>query len=296
MPKTFAIRGRGISDLWICNLFIYPTIIFLILINIFPLLYSLILSFADYSAVSGKSPVWIGFRNYRELLHDHRVWESLSVTLKYVFISVTGQMVVGFGLALLINRKFPAKGLFTTMLMLPMMMSMAIVGLFWKLLYSPSWGIINYMLGLKKFDWLSNPDAALYAIAITDIWMWAPFVMLISLAGLTAIPEHLYEAASIDRASRWFVFRHITFPLVLPLLLIALLFRTLEAFKTFDIAYIMTGGGPGTTTELISLKLYEMAFPQWQTGKSCALAYIVVIVVIGISSIYIKYIHKAKER
>lgn len=293
MSKAHAGQ-RGLTDASIRNLFIYPTIILLIVINIFPLLYSLILSFADYSAVSGKPPDWIGLRNYRELLHDRHVWESLSVTLKYVFISVAGQMGLGFGLALLINRKFPAKGFFTTALMLPMMMSMAIVGLFWKLLYSPSWGIINYMLGLRHFDWLSNPHSALYAIAITDIWMWAPFVMLISLAGLTAIPEHLYEAASIDRASTWFVFRHITFPIVRPLLLIALLFRTMEAFKTFDIAYIMTGGGPGTTTELISIKLYEMAFPQWQTGKSCALAYILLFIVIGISSIYIKYIHKAK--
>ena len=109
-------------------------------------------------------------------------------------------MLVGFGLALLLNRAFPLKGLVTTLLLLPMMLSPAVVGLFWKLLYDPSWGPINYALGLGKFDWLSNPDLALYAIAITDIWMWAPFVMLLSLAGLSAVPKHLYEAAAIDRA------------------------------------------------------------------------------------------------
>jgi len=296
MTATVATARRGLSDLAIRNLFVIPTIVFLILINIFPLFYSLFLSFADYSAVSGKPPDFIGIQNYREILHDPHIWESLYVTMKYVIISVSGQLVVGFGIALLLNRAIPFKGTITTLLMLPMMMSMAIVGLFWKLLYSPSWGIINYLLGLGKFVWISNPEMALFAIAITDIWMWSPFVMLLSLAGLSAIPQHLYEAAAIDRASRWFTFRRITLPLVTPLLLIAVIFRTMEAFKTFDLAFIMTGGGPGTATELISIKLYNMAFPQWQTGKSCALAYILLIMIIGISNIYIKYLNKAKER
>lgn len=296
MTNRGVAARRGLSDLSIRNLFIIPTLVFLILINIFPLFYSLILSFADYSAVSGEPPNWIGIQNYRELLHDPHVWQNLYLTLKYVFISVSGQLVVGFGVALLLNREIPGKGLLTTLLLIPMMMSMAIVGLFWKLLYSPSWGIINYLLGLEKFVWISNPDMALYAIAITDIWMWSPFVMLLSLAGLSAIPQHLYEAAAIDRASRWFTFRQITLPLVTPLLLIAVIFRTMEAFKTFDLAFIMTGGGPGTSTELIAIKLYNMAFPQWQTGKSCALAYILLVMIIGISNIYIKYLNKAKER
>ncbi len=296
MNNTATMARKGLSDLAIRNLFVIPTIVFLIIINIFPLLYSLILSFADYSAISGKPPVWIGIRNYRELLNDPHVWNSLYITLKYVIISVSGQLVVGFGVALLLNRKIPAKGVITTLLLLPMMMSMAIVGLFWKLLYSPSWGIINYLLGLGKFVWISNADVALFAIAITDIWMWSPFVMLLALAGLSAIPQHLYEAAAIDRASGWFTFRRITLPLVSPLLLIAVIFRTMEAFKTFDLAFIMTGGGPGTATELISIKLYNMAFPQWQTGKSAALAYIVLVIIIGISNIYIKYLNKAKER
>jgi multiple sugar transport system permease protein len=287
---------KGFSDLQIRNLFIFPTLVFLIVVNIFPLFYSLFLSFADYSAVAHKPIDWIGIRNYRELLHDPTIWESFYLTMKYVIISVAGQVLIGFGIALLLNRNLPAKGLLTTLLLLPMMMSMAIVGLFWKLLYNPSWGIVNYLLGLEKFEWVSNPDFALLAIAITDIWMWAPFVMLLSLAGLSAIPQYLYEAASIDRASWWFTFRRITLPLVSPLLLIAIIFRTLEAFKTFDLAYIMTGGGPGTATELIAIRLYNMAFPQWQTGRSCALAYILLIMVIGITNIYIKYLNKLKER
>src|SRR5690606_36926902 len=148
-----------------------------------------------------------------------------------------------------------------------MMLSMAVVGLFWKLLYDPNFGIINYFFGLDKFEWLAEPDMALYAIAIVDIWMWAPFVMLLSLAGLLAVPKHLYEAAEIDRASGTYTFFRITLPLVAPILMIAIIFRTMEAFKTFDLAYVLSSQ---PTTELIAIRLYKMAFQEWQTGRSCA--------------------------
>ncbi len=285
---------KGLSDLAIRNFFIIPTISFLILFNVFPLFYSLILSFADYSATGTEAPVWVGLKNYRDILNDPDIWQNFFLTGKYVLITVSGQVVAGFGIALMLNRQFRGKGLVTTLLLLPMMMSMAVIGLFWKLLWDTKLGIVNYLVGLKGFVWLSSPEWALIAIAITDIWMWSPFVMLLSLAGLSAIPQHLYEAASIDRASRWFIFRRITLPLVTPLLLIAIIFRTMEAFKTFDLAYNMTGGG--TNTELLSIKLYNLAFMQWNTSKSCALAYILLIMVIAISNIYIKYLNKARER
>jgi multiple sugar transport system permease protein len=285
--------ARGWSDLTIRNVFILPTILFLIVFNIFPLIYSLGYSFTDYAANRNVPWSFIGLRNYRELLSDERIWSNFVITAKYVIVSVSGQMLVGFGLALLLNREFPWKGLVTTLLLLPMMMSPAVVGLFWQLLYSPSWGPINYVLGLGDFAWLSDPNAALYAVAITDIWMWSPFVMLLSLAGLSAVPKHLYEAAAIDRAGAWYTFSRITLPLVAPLLLIALIFRTMEAFKTFDIAYTMT---TQPTAELIAIHLYKQAFQQWDTGKSCALAYIVLIMVLAITNIYVKYLNRVKER
>ena len=284
---------RGMSDLKIRNLFIIPTIIFLIIFNIFPLIYSLGYSFYDYSAAGSDEPVFVGLQNYRDLLSDPNIWNNFTVTAKYVIISVGGQVLVGFGVAILLNRALPAKGLITTLLLLPMMMSAAVVGLFWQLLYSPSWGVINYVFGLGDFAWLSDADAALWAVAITDIWMWAPFVMLLSLAGLSAVPKHLYEAASIDRANGWYTFSRITLPLVSPLLLIAIIFRTMEAFKTFDIAFIMS---TQPTTEVIAIRLYKFAFQEWQTGKSCALAYIVLIMVVAITNIYVKYLNQVKER
>ena len=291
-PQSRA-TARGWSDLSIRNLFIIPTIAFLIIFNVFPLIYSLGYSFTDFRASMNEPANFVGLQNYRELLSDPNIWRNFTVTAKYVIVSVGGQVLVGFGIALLLNRPFPFKGLITTLLLLPMMMSMAVVGLFWKLLYDPSWGIINYALHLGTFEWLSNPNMALYAIAITDTWMWAPFVMLLSLAGLSAVPQHLYEAAAIDRAGHWYTFRRITLPLVAPLLLIAIIFRTMEAFKTFDLAFIMSGQ---PTTELIAIRLYKMAFQEWQTGRSCALAYMVLIAVLAITNIYVKYLNKVKER
>ncbi|MBB5754134.1 carbohydrate ABC transporter permease [Prosthecomicrobium pneumaticum] len=291
-PQSRAAR-RGMSDIAIRNLFIIPTILFLIVFNIFPLLYSLGYSFTDFRASTNAPANFVGLQNYRELLADPYIWNNFTVTAKYVIVSVAGQVFVGFGVAMLLNRSIPFKGLITTLLLLPMMLSMAVVGLFWKLLYDPSWGVINYLLGLGDFEWLGDPDVALYAVAITDIWMWSPFVMLLSLAGLSAVPKHLYEAAAIDRAGPIYTFFRITLPLVLPILMIAIIFRTMEAFKTFDLAYILS---TQPTTEVISIRLYKMAFQEWQTGRSCALAYIVLIMVLGVTNIYVKYLNKVKER
>ncbi len=291
-PQSRAAR-RGWSDLTIRNMFIIPTIVFLIVFNIFPLLYSLGYSFTDFRASTNAPANFVGLANYRELLNDPFIWANFAITAKYVIVSVAGQVIVGFGVAMLLNRTIPFKGLITTLLLLPMMLSMAVVGLFWKLLYDPSFGIINYTLGLGRFEWLSNPDMALYAVAITDIWMWSPFVMLLSLAGLSAVPKHLYEAAAIDRAGPFYTFFRITLPLVAPILMIAIIFRTMEAFKTFDLAFILTSQ---PNAEVISIRLYKMAFQEWQTGMSSALAYIMLIMVVAITNIYVKYLNKVKER
>jgi len=293
LSPTSRAATRGWSDITIRNLFVIPTVAFLIIFNVFPLLYSLGFSFTDFRA-SSKAPVnFVGLKNYTDILADPVIWRSFATTLWYVIVSVAGQFVVGFGLALMLNRPIPGKGFLTTLLLLPMMLSPVVVGLFWKLIYDPSWGILNHALGLGKTAWLTDPALALYAVAITDIWMWSPFVMLLSLAGLSAVPKHLYEAASIDRAGKLYTFFRVTLPLVAPILLIAVIFRTMEAFKTFDIAFVMTSQ---PQAELISSRLYKMAFAQWQTGPASALAYIVLIMVLCITNIYVKYLNKAKER
>ncbi len=189
-----------------------------------------------------------------------------------------------------------------------MMLSPVVVGLFWKLMYNPAFGFFNYLsaastarsgarhAGRPLCQRTPVPNLALWAVVLVDIWMWTPFVMLLVLSGLKAIPDYLYEAAVIDRASSWFQFWRITVPQVMPLLMIAVLFRTIEAFKGFDLVMGMTGGGPGDQTELIAVNLYRQAFlGQWRTGQASALAYIILIIIIAISNLYIRYLNRANE-
>ena len=293
-------RRRQMSDLRIMQFFILPTIILLILLNIFPLIYSLFLSFTNYSVINpGVAPEWVGIQNYQQILSDERFWHHFAVTGRYALISVAIQTLIGFGLALLLRQKFKGSGFVTTLILVPMMLSPIVVATFWKLIFNPSSGIFNYLLGYTNIntapEWLGDPTLAMWAIIIVDVWMWSPFVMLLCLAGLSAIPEYLYEAAAIDRASAWFQFRRITLPQVMPLLLIAVLFRTIEAFKQFDLVQGLTGGGPGDATEVVSIRLYKLAFSgQFDTGTSSALAYIILVVIIAVSNLYIRSLNKAR--
>jgi multiple sugar transport system permease protein len=250
--------------------------------------------------------VWAGLENFRNILRDEQLWEYFATSGRYTVMSVGLQMIVGFALAMLIREKFRGSGIVTTLILIPMMLSPVVVGLFWKLIYNPSYGFFNYLVGLGQhvigLDMLASrlanqpaPGLALFAVALVDVWMWSPFVMLLVLSGLNAIPDYLYEAAAIDRASPWFQFWRITLPQVAPLLLIAVLFRTIEAFKSFDLVMGMTGGGPGTQTELIAVNLYRQAFlGQWRTGPASALAYIILIIIIAISNLYIKYLNQMR--
>lgn len=297
---------RQLSDRAIQNLFIWPTLILLIAMNVFPLFYSLYLSFTDYSAIARQQPVWVLFDNFKKVLNDEQLWTYFATTGRFAVMSVGLQTIFGFGLAMLVREKFKGSGIVTTLILIPMMLSPVVVGLFWKLMYNPTFGIFNYLIGFTNPatapDWLGSrfagqpvPGLALWAVVIVDVWMWSPFVMLLVLSGLNAIPEYLYEAAAIDRASAWFQFRRITLPQVAPLLLIAVLFRTIEAFKSFDLVMGMTGGGPGVQTELIAVNLYRQAFlGQWRTGQASALAYIILVVIIAVSNLYIKYLNQMR--
>ncbi len=299
-------RQRHLSDRTITNLFIWPTLILLILMNVVPLVYSLYLSFTEYSAVGNQAPIWIGLENFIDLMNDEDMWQFFATTGRYALITVSFQTILGFGLAMLVREKFNGSGLVTTLILIPMMLSPVVVGLFWKLIYNPTFGYFNYLIGfpnpISGPDMLASsfarsfvPNLALWSVALVDIWMWTPFVMLLVLSGLKAIPDYLYEAAAIDRASSWFQFWRITLPQVLPLLMIAILFRTIEAFKSFDLVMGMTGGGPGVQTEVIAVNLYRQAMlGSWDTGRSSALAYMILIIILAISNLYILYLNRMK--
>lgn len=294
---------RGLSDRAIAWIFVGPTIFLLLAINIFPLIWTINLSFTNFKANRiNRAVEYIGTRNYERILNDADIWFSMQATAHFLFWTIFFQVLIGFTLAWLINKKFKGNDLWTTIIVLPMMLSPAVVGNFWTFLYQPQIGLFNYVVGFfigrdpSSFEMLGSVDLAPWSIVIVDTWMWTPFVMLICLAGLRSIPDYIYEAAAIDRASRLRQFFTITIPMVLPFLMLAVLFRGIENFKMFDLVVQLTGGGPGSVTELASIILKREAFEKWRTGYSSAFAVILFVTVFGFASIYVKALNKVKQR
>ncbi|MGW2143516.1 carbohydrate ABC transporter permease [Nonomuraea bangladeshensis] len=291
-------RSRRLSDRWLAVAFTSPALLLLLAMSVFPLLWALYLSFTDYSATRGGPAQFLWFENYTAILTSPQVHQRALTTLIYVVGAVALQTVLGFTIAYLISRRMHGRGLLTTLFLVPMMLSPVVVGLFWRFMLDAQFGVINSMLGslgLGQVEWLTRQRTALLSLVLVDTWQWTPFIMLIALAGLTAVPKYLYEAASIDRASEWFQFRTITLPLVWPLLLIAVLFRAIEAFRLFDLVYILTSGGPGVSTETLSFHVYKVAFLGFNTGTASAYGILMVIVVIVLTQLYLRYLNKLKE-
>src|SRR6059036_3777509 len=302
-PRRFALRLGNLSDRAITWLFITPSVLLLLAINIFPLLWSIQLSFTNYRANRPNAAIrYVGLDNYRDLLTDAEVWHAMQATAHFVLWSIALELALGFGLALLINRRFRGHSFWTTIILLPMMLSPAVVGNFWTFLFQPQIGLFNYIVGFfsgaypGSFQMIGDVNLAPWIIVLVDTWMWTPYVMLICLAGLRSIPDSIYEAAEVDRASTWRTFWSVTLPMVMPFLMLAILFRAIENFKMFDMVNLLTNGGPGSLTETVSITLKRAAFEKWQTGWSSALAIILFLAVFGAANIYVKVLNKVKQR
>ena len=302
-PRRFALRFRGMSDRAIAWLFITPSVLLLLAINIFPLLWTIQLSFTNYRANRPNAPIrYIGLDNYRNILTDTEVWHAMQATAHFVLWSIALELALGFGLALLINRRFRGHSFWTTIILLPMMLSPAVVGNFWTFLLQPQIGLFNSAIAVltgvnpSSFQMIGDVALAPWSIIMVDTWMWTPYVMLICLAGLRSIPDYIYEAAEVDRASPWRKFWSITLPMVMPFLMLAILFRAIENFKMFDMVNLLTSGGPGSTTEVASITLKREAFEKWRTGYSSALAIILFVTVLGAANIYVKALNRVKQR
>ena len=302
-PAPVTARVRRLSDRAVAWLFIAPTMILLLAINIFPLIWAIQLSFTNYRANRPNEPVKnVGLQNYERILTDSDTWLAMQATAHFVFWTIVLQTLIGFSLAYLIDRKFRGHAFWTTVILVPMMLSPAVVGNFWRFLYEPQIGLFTYAVsfvtGIAPTDilMLSNVQLAPWAIIIVDTWMWTPYVMLICLAGLRSIPDYIYEAAEVDRASPWRQFWSITLPMALPFIMLAVLFRGIENFKMFDMVNLLTGGGPGSTTEVASITLKREAFEKWRTGFSSAFAIILFVAVFGLANIYVKVLNKVKSR
>ena len=276
-------------------LLVAPAIITLFVMNIFPLLWSFGLSFFNYRANRLNVPEFVGLKNFERVLTDEKIWDRFQTTAIIVGSSVTLQLIIGFSLAMLFAKHFPMRRIIMMLVLTPMMLSFVSVGVFFKLYYEPTFGLLSWFVNLfttEPFALLSTSTGALIGIIIADAWMWSPFVMLLVLAGLVSVPKYLYEAAEIDRVSSWRRFVTITLPYIKSLLLLAILFRTIETFKIFDIIYIITEGGPGSSTESIAVNIYRMAFQNFRTSRSGALAYIILFIVIVLTNLYLYSVNR----
>lgn len=259
---------------------IMPAVIWVLLFTIFPLLYALYTSF--FSFRFGRINQFVGFANYARLFTDSNLHNGLRVTLTFVLVTVTVQMLLGFGLALLLNREMRGKSILRAIMVLPLFATPVAVGYLSITLFYEINGPINELLrtlGGTGVPWLSNPFWALVAVIIIDIWQWTPFVFLVSLAALQSLPADLYEAAEVDGASGWQSFRSITLPLMRPILWLILLLRLVEAFKVFDIPTSLTLGGPGRATEVYSLFTYRTALRFFDHGYAAAHGFLLLFIV-----------------
>ncbi len=276
---------------------VLPVVIFLFAMVIYPLARTLYLSFTDYSLISGEAPNFIGVRNYAEIMGTPATWHRFAVTIQFTVLTVAIETLVGFGIAMLFNHQLYGRKIALTLILTPMMLCRAVIFTFWRYMYQPIWGIVNHIggfFGMGEVAWLSHPGTALTAIMITEIWMWTPFMILICLAGLSSVPRRLYEAAEVDRASGWFKFLHITLPIAMPIIMIGILFRVIDALKVFGQVWGLTEGGPGSSTATATLLIYRKAFEQFNLGKATALAYVLLIISIAVSNVIIARINKMR--
>lgn len=282
--------------------FVGPALLLLITFNVYPLVYNVIHAFTDAQLTGGESQ-WVGSTNFNTVFSDRRFaaryGEALRTTGLFVVLAVGIQLVLGFCLALALKQNFRAKTVVLTLLLVPMMLSPAVMGLFWNLIFEGSYGPLNQLLGLLGIPHDAQPiwrtDHRFLCLLIIDVWMWTPFMMLISLAGLNAIPPSLYEAAEIDRATRWRVFTHITLPLCAPLLGLAVLLRATDALKQFDLVMAITGPNEADT-RTVSALLYQLIFAEGKVGLGSAYACIVLVVVIAMASLFTRYLDWMQAR
>jgi multiple sugar transport system permease protein len=269
-----------------------PAVLLVAAIIAYPVIYTVWMSLQEWFISSLTPPKFAGLANYQKiLLSDDRFRGAFFRTIWFTTVVVAGELVLGLSMALLFNREFWGRGLLRTLAILPMVATPTAISLVFVMMYHPTLGVANYLLtvvGLPPFKWTYSSQTALYALAVVDIWEWTPLIMLIALAGLASLPREPYEAADIDGATTLQAFWHITLPLLRPTLVVAVLFRAIDALKTFDVIYVMTQGGPANSTETINVLLFNQAFSYFNMGYASSMAVALFAIVMGASLLLIK--------
>lgn len=290
------IRSLLESDRWIAVLFLGPALLLILGLMIYPLAYSLILSFQDYDIIHPAE--FVGLQNFIKMFSDSTLGNSLKVTLSFTAVTFGLQFVIGLGLALLLNELPMGRNSIRTGMMIPYLLSPVAVAVTWRIMLNYDFGIINYgmnLLGLPNQGWTIDPATALPTLIGVEVWHTTSLAMLLFSAGIAALPREVFEMARIDGAHGWTMLRYITLPQLKPVMLVLCLFRSYDLLRTFDKAFMLTGGGPGRITETLVVYIYNLMFRGWNVGYAAALCYLLFGISLVISLILIRALGLGQE-
>lgn len=281
------------------HFFLWPAVLVVLAIAIFPLIFSLANSFMSLRLVPPRPAKFVGFENYIDLLSNERFWEVVQTTSLIAFTSVAFQFAIGFAIALALVKNVKGAEFFRVSFLLPMLVAPVAVALIAKQILNPTMGPLNQftsLFGYSNLPYLTEANWALGSLIAVEIWQWTPFVVLLLLAGLQGLPEDVYEAAELENASPWSQFWGITFPMMLPISVAVIFIRIVESFKIMDTVFVMTGGGPGIATETLSLFAYQEGFKKFNLGYTSALSFLFLFVVLAMSLIYLAILKPYLEK
>lgn len=269
--------------------FVLPALIVLVGLVLYPLVFNLYVSVHRVSLLNIRGLVWayVGTANFERILTDPFTHAALWRTTIFAIASVVLQLALGLAGALAFNVKFRGKAAFMVLALMPMMVTPVVVGIAWRMQLNYDWGLVNHwvtLLGMSRIEWLSDPTVAMLSIILVQVWWGVSFVMLVLLGGLAGLDPSLYEAAEVDGATRWQVFRYITLPMLRPVLLVIAMIRTIDALREFDLIYTLTGGGPGGATRVFALELFYTAYERGDFGMSAAQALLLMVLVLLVAS------------
>lgn len=267
-------------------LFPLPAVLFVAVMMVFPVVYTLFLSFTNWNLTSGAPLSVVGLRSYLRVLKEVRFLDALGRTFLFTGLAVSAEVLLGVVVALVLNRTFLGKGLVKLIMLLPLVATPVAIGIAWNLFFDPTIGLLNWVLrtaGLPPGGWVSEAGTVIPSLVIVDVWQWTPMIALIVLAGLAGLSIEPYESAKVDGASDLQILRHITLPLVMPTVLTAMILRTVDALKTFDIIYAMTGGGPGYASETLNIMAFKYSFEYFRMGQSSVILVFLFLLVLGLS-------------
>ncbi|MFF4775986.1 carbohydrate ABC transporter permease [Microtetraspora fusca] len=274
-------RGLRLGEPGTAWVFLTPAIVLLAGMLLYPIIYTVWVSLTDFDLSTFQPGDWVGLKNYEAVINDPGFLQSLKVTGVYLVIALPVQLVLGFAIAFLLNVEWRGRGVLRALFLIPMVVAPVVAGGIWRMLLDPLWGVVNYALGLVGIgpvEWIGDPTLAMVSLIVIDSWRWTPFVVLVASAGIMALPSDVYEAAKSDGASRWQTLRHVTVPLLVPVIAAAFIVRWLGAVKMFDIALAATKGGPGQATDVVNLYIYEKGFRGLEFGSASSMATIVLVI------------------